>query len=88
MLMRKRRRAKRNKSVSGHTISVGTRLTFRAEVMPGRDAIQRTYEVSEVLSSGRVHLATLDGQHSLAEFEPTQWKDTQPTAEVGIQNEA
>jgi hypothetical protein len=45
-------------------------LTFRAEVMPGRDRIERTFEVSRVLGNARVELAKLEGQHSLAEFEP------------------
>lgn len=49
---------------------VGTRLTFRAEVMPGRETDDRTYEVERVLSSGRVELANLQGEHHLTEFEP------------------
>jgi len=44
-------------------------LTFRAEVMPGRDRIERTFEVTRVLDNGRVELAKMEGQHSLAEFE-------------------
>lgn len=46
-------------------------VTFRAEVMPGRDKLARTFQVSKVLASGRVELAELEGQHSLAEFERT-----------------
>ena len=30
------------------------RMTFRAEVMPGRETDERTYEVERVLSSGRI----------------------------------
>jgi hypothetical protein len=37
--------------------------------MPGRDAGERTYEVKRLLSNGRIELANLEGQHSLAEFE-------------------
>jgi hypothetical protein len=37
--------------------------------MPGRDAGERTYEVKQLLPSGRIELANLEGQHSLAEFE-------------------
>jgi hypothetical protein len=48
---------------------VGTSLTFRAEIMPGRNRIERTFEVARVLRNGRVELAKMEGQHSLAEFE-------------------
>jgi hypothetical protein len=37
--------------------------------MPGRDAGERTYEVKRLLRNGRIELANLEGQHSLAEFE-------------------
>jgi len=63
--MRKIRRAKRESS----SVAAGERLTFRAELMPGRDAGERTYEVKRLLPSGRIELANLEGQHSLAEFE-------------------
>ena len=49
---------------------MGTRLTFRAEVMPGRETDERTFEIERVLSSGRIELATLHGEHALTEFEP------------------
>ena len=68
MLMRNTRRAKRNRS-SGSSVTAGARLTFRAELMPGRDAGERTYEVKQLLRNGRIELANLEGQHSLAEFE-------------------
>lgn len=50
--------------------AVGMRLTFRAEVMPGRETSERTFEVARVLTSGRIELATLQGQHAITEFEP------------------
>ena len=53
-------------------MTVGVQLTFRAELMPGRDANERTFEVTRVLSNQRVELDKLEGQHSLAEFE--EWK--------------
>jgi len=46
-------------------------VTFRAEVMPGRDKMDRTFQVTRVLTNGRIELAELEGQHSLAEFERT-----------------
>jgi hypothetical protein len=45
------------------------RLTFRAEVMPGRESDRRTFTVARVLSNGRVELSGLLGQHAEAEFE-------------------
>ena len=65
MLMRKTQRAKAERS----SVAAGERLTFRAELMPGRDAGERTYEVTRLLPNGRIELANLEGQHSLAEFE-------------------
>jgi hypothetical protein len=51
----------------------GMRVTFRAEVMPGRDRNQRTFLVKELLSSGRVSLHDADGEHAEREFEPIQF---------------
>jgi len=45
-------------------------VTFRAELMPGRDRHQRTFQVKELLSSGRVSLHGVDGEHAEKEFEP------------------
>src|ERR1044072_8083183 len=51
----------------------GMPVTFRAEVMPGRDRNQRTFLVKELLSSGRVSLHGADGEHAEKEFEPIQF---------------
>ena len=51
----------------------GMRVTFRAELMPGRDRHQRTFLVKELLSSGRVSLHDADGEHTEKEFEPVQF---------------
>jgi hypothetical protein len=48
----------------------GMPVTFRAELMPGRDRRQRTFLVKELLSSGRVSLHGADGEHAEKEFEP------------------
>ena len=69
MLMRKTRRARRKLSATGPSPSLGMWLTFRAEVMPGRETLERTFEVTRVLANGRIELANLQGQHSIAEFE-------------------
>ena len=51
----------------------GMPVTFRAELMPGRDRNQRTFLVKELLSSGRVSLHGADGEHTEKEFEPIQF---------------
>lgn len=51
----------------------GMQVTFRAELMPGRDRNQRTFVVKELLSSGRVSLHEVDGEHTEKEFEPIQF---------------
>jgi len=51
------------------SLRVGESLIFRGEVMPGKDKLARTFRVMKVLANGRIELAELDGQHSLAEFE-------------------
>lgn len=48
---------------------VGSRVTFRAEVMPGRDQAERTFTVERVVASGRVELTGLVGEHAATEFE-------------------
>ncbi|HET6975416.1 MAG TPA: hypothetical protein VFI24_03775 [Pyrinomonadaceae bacterium] len=51
----------------------GMPVTFRAELMPGRDRQQRTFMVKELLSSGRVSLQGVDGEHAEKEFEPVHF---------------
>jgi len=51
----------------------GMTVTFRAEVMPGRDRNERTFLVKELLSSGRVSLQGVDGEHAEKEFEPIRF---------------
>lgn len=46
----------------------GMMVTFRAELMPGRDRDERTFRVREVLASGRVLLHGVDGEHAENEF--------------------
>ncbi|MDX6695862.1 MAG: hypothetical protein QOF02_3465 [Blastocatellia bacterium] len=45
------------------------RLTFRAELMPGRESGARSFEVVRLLAGGRVELNGLAGQHAATEFE-------------------
>ena len=51
----------------------GMQVTFRAELMPGRDRHHRTFTVKELLASGRVSLHGVDGEHAEKEFEPVQF---------------
>ena len=51
----------------------GMPVTFRAELMPGRDRTQRTFMVKALLPSGRVSLHGADGEHAEKEFEPIQF---------------
>src|SRR5215470_20390995 len=51
----------------------GMPVTFRAELMPGRDRRERTFLVKELLPSGRVSLHEVDGEHAEKEFEPVQF---------------
>jgi hypothetical protein len=59
------------KHVAERWTSAGMHLTFRAELMPGRDPGARTFEVARILVSGRVELIGLSGQHTETEFEAT-----------------
>ena len=51
----------------------GMPVTFRAELMPGRDRLERTFLVEELLPSGRVSLRGVDGEHAEKEFEPVKF---------------
>jgi len=46
----------------------GMLVTFRAELMPGRDRDERTFRVKQLLSSGRVLLEGVAGEHAEKEF--------------------
>jgi hypothetical protein len=48
----------------------GMTVTFRAELMPGRDREERTARVKELLPSGRVLLFEVAGEHAQKEFDP------------------
>jgi hypothetical protein len=51
----------------------GMLVTFRAELMPGRERDERTFRVKELLPSGRVSLQGVDGEHAEKEFEPVNF---------------
>jgi hypothetical protein len=47
----------------------GMQVTFRAELMPGKDREARTFRVAKLLTSGRVLLQGVAGEHAEKEFE-------------------
>lgn len=47
----------------------GMKVTFRAELMPGRDGSERTFQITDLLPSGRVLLDGVSGEHVEKEFE-------------------
>lgn len=50
------------------------RVTFRAELMPGKNRDERTFRIREVLPSGRVSLYEFEGEHRQSSFEPVNFK--------------
>ena len=50
----------------------GMLVTFRAELMPGREREKRTFRVKELLTNGRVLLHGVDGEHAEGEFVPVR----------------
>ncbi len=49
-------------------------VTFRAEIMPGRNRDERTFKVKEVLPNKRALLYDFAGEHLESEFEPINFK--------------
>ena len=47
----------------------GMSVTFRGELMPGRQRAERTFRITELLPSGRVQLGGVAGEHTEHEFE-------------------
>jgi hypothetical protein len=67
--LRTPRLRRKKRTVAQAWATVGMSLTFRAELMPGKEPDERTYTVARVLTNGRVELKDLGGQHTLTEFE-------------------
>lgn len=49
-------------------------VTFRAEIMPGKNHQERTFRIKEVLPNGRVVLYDFVGEHRQSSFEPVNFK--------------
>ena len=67
------KRMQESRKAGGVWARPGMIVTFRAELMPGRERDDRTFRVKELLSSGRVSLHGVDGEHAEKEFEPVQF---------------
>jgi hypothetical protein len=65
---RMRNRRERERANADVWARPGMAVTFRAELMPGRDTDARTYRVKDVLPSGRVTLDGFAGEHVEQEF--------------------
>ena len=68
VIMKRDRKSKRSRAPDCWA-RPGMKVTFRAELMPGRDPDERTYEVTDLLPSGRVLLDRVNGEHTQTEFE-------------------
>ncbi|MDQ6788134.1 MAG: hypothetical protein M3033_15120 [Acidobacteriota bacterium] len=53
-------------------------VTFRAEIMPGKNRDERTFRIQNVLANGRVLLYNFFGEHRQAEFEPINFLRENP----------
>jgi hypothetical protein len=65
----KRRRRDGGTSPADTWARPGMKVTFRAELMPGRDGSERTFRITDLLPSGRVVLDGVSGEHAEKEFE-------------------
>lgn len=76
VVIKKNLRARRRQAFKETSGSVwarpGMKVTFRAELMPGRDREARTFRVKALLPSGRVILHETGGEHAEKEFERPQ----------------
>lgn len=74
LLMKKKKSDQSRRAASDRAGNVwarpGMSVTFRAELMPGREPSERTFRVAELLPSGRVRLREVAGEHAEKEFEP------------------
>jgi hypothetical protein len=50
------------------------KVTFRAEIMPGRDREQRTFRIKKVHPNGRITLYDFIGEHRQGAFEPINFR--------------
>ncbi|MEP7212069.1 MAG: hypothetical protein ABI791_03280 [Acidobacteriota bacterium] len=65
---------KKAKNTSPQTVNVWARpemkVTFKAEIMPGRSREERTFRIKTVRANGRVELYDFPDEHREGAFEP------------------
>jgi hypothetical protein len=70
--------SKRSRSSNEKPLIVWARpemkVTFRAEIMPGKSREERTFKIQEVLPNGRVKLYNFPDEHREGSFEPMDFK--------------
>ena len=49
-------------------------VTFRAEIMPGKNREERTFRIKEVMENGRIALYDFPDEHRQTSFEPMNFK--------------
>lgn len=49
-------------------------VTFRAEIMPGKNREERTFRIKKVLENGRIALYNFPDEHRQSSFEPVNFK--------------
>lgn len=49
-------------------------VTFRGEIMPGKDREARTFRIKDVLPNGRVKLYGFPDEHRKGSFEPINFR--------------
>jgi hypothetical protein len=49
-------------------------VTFRAEIMPGKNCEERTFRIEKILKNERVILRGFAGEHQQGSFEPINFK--------------
>ena len=68
----KRKRGRNQNRANDIWARPGMKVTFRAELMPGREGSERTFRITDLLPSGRVLLEGVAGEHAQKEFEPVR----------------
>lgn len=69
----RRKKQSRSESVQNVWARPEMKVTFRAEIMPGRDREERTFRIKQVLPNGRITLYDFIGEHRQGAFEPVNF---------------
>jgi len=69
----RRKKQSQSESVQNVWARPEMKVTFRAEIMPGRDREERTFRIKQVLPNGRITLYDFIGEHRQGAFEPVNF---------------